>query len=122
MLSPSFHRPFARFLILLCLLTLQVQLLASSTMACKHARANGAALSCPLHMGASASADADKADSLLDCQKCALGLFLGCCHQLVSAYWPSPPPISHVKSARGPDHFYHFVPDRMIRPPISLQG
>jgi hypothetical protein len=109
-------------LILLCLFTLQAQLLASSTMACKHARTGSATLTCPLHMGMSVSVDADKAGSLLDCQKCALGVFLGGCHQLVSAYLPSPAPISHVKAARGPDHFYHFVPDRSIRPPISLQG
>lgn len=121
-LRPRFHRTSARVLILLCLFTLQAQLLASSTLVCKHARTGGATLTCPLHMGASAATGTDKVDSLLDCQKCALGVFLGCCHQLVSVYLPSPAPISHVKSARGPDHFYHFVPDRSIRPPISLQG
>jgi hypothetical protein len=70
----------------------------------------------------SASQGADKADSILDCQKCVLGLFLGGCQHMASTFPSSFLSISHVKVGEAPRRFYDFVPDRPNRPPISLKG
>lgn len=116
------HRSSARFLILLCFFALQMQLFASAAMACKHAGpADGASYSaCPVHKIQSSTLGADDQGLILDCQKCVLGLVFGGCHGTMPGLVTGPAEnISEDPSIRF-KHFYHFVPDRLFRPPISL--
>jgi hypothetical protein len=115
------HRPSTRILIVLCLLALQAQMVASSAMACKHSRMAGdqTVRVCPYHVGDSVPRGAGDTDEMLDCQKCVLGVFFGVHHPM--------PPASLVGVTSKPPlgagivfkHFYLFVPDRLYRPPIS---
>lgn len=117
------HRPRTRTLILLCLLALQAQMVASSAMACKHSRTAGdqTVSVCPFHDGDSAPRGAGDTDEMLDCQKCVLGLFFGVYHPMAPASSVGVTSISPVEAGIAFKHFYHFVPDRLYRPPISLR-
>lgn len=114
----------ARSIVLLCLLALQLQLFASSAIACRHTvDANDqSAAACVHHLGATISGDVDPADAMLDCQKCVLGLFFGVCHQVASASPAHYGVFRSVEVETGPKHFYRFIPDRSGRPPILLHS
>jgi hypothetical protein len=118
------HSSVHQFLVLLCALTLQLQLFASSAMTCKYAGTldDGTAISCPFHWVAPASQGIDNAGSMLDCQKCVLGFFLSGCHPIGSTYFSSFFRIPHIDVGGDLKHFYDFVPDWPDRPPISLQS
>lgn len=117
----TMHPGWARTLILLCLLALQTQLLASSAMGCEHSRApNGQTGDDCFHVGDSMPWGADGTDAMLDCQKCVLGLFFGVYHPMVPASSVGRASISPVEAGSGFTHYYLYVPDRLYRPPISL--
>lgn len=114
----------ARSLVLLCLFALQLQLFASSAIACKHAGAadEGIAQACAMHPGSSAPPGADDTDVMLDCQKCVLALVFGACYQITSASQVGLSIIPSIDVGNDLGHFYDFVLDAPDRPPISLQG
>ena len=120
----SVQRTSARFLILLCLLALQLQLFASFALACEHAGAvgDGTFGACPLHLGPSAPGGLDTIDAMPDCQKCVLGLSLAVYHQIAPASPVGLFGIPPIEAGSGPKHFYDFFSDRPDRPPISLQS
>jgi hypothetical protein len=123
LLTMMMHRSPTKALILLSLLALQMQLLASWTLPCEHPGAafSGEDNACPYHLVDDATPRAaDAASRVLDCQKCVLALIFGTYHPLSfvpSLGLPTPSPI---KSGSGFKHFYRFVPDRLYRPPILL--
>jgi hypothetical protein len=116
------HRSPTKALIVLCLLALQVQLLASSTLACKHFRMLDGRTNavCPYHGGHAAPRGADAVDGMLDCQKCVLALFFSAHHPMPLAPSLGLPLHSPIKAGSGIKHFYRFVPGRLFRPPILL--
>ena len=114
----------ARSLVLLCFFALQLQLFASSAIACKHAGAvdGGIAEACAMHPGGSAPSGVDDTDVMLDCQKCVLALVFGACYQMTSASQVGLSIIPSIDVGNDLGHFYHFVLDTPSRPPISLQS
>lgn len=118
------HRLSTRGLILLCLLALQLQIFASSAIACKHARmADEAGVpSCPFHLAGSTLQDFDGSAGMFDCQKCVLVVLFGVYHAVAPSFAVTVVGTSPIEAATNLTHFYHFVPDRLHRPPISLLG
>lgn len=118
------NRPWTRGLILLCLLALQMQMFASSAMACKHARLSGdaAVVACHFHSAASPLQNANGDADMLDCQSCVLALLLSGCHAVTPAFAVAVTGTSPIEAGTAVAHFYRFVLDRLHRPPISLLG
>jgi hypothetical protein len=115
----------ARAVLLLTLLVLQVQVLASVALGCRHAADGGldpvAGAVCPMHgvAGQVPSPDDPPPEPLLDCQKCAL-------HCAVAVYplanaSPMLPPVEGAgdPAARPEGHFYRFTPESFLKPPIG---
>jgi hypothetical protein len=123
---------FARIILLVCLLTLQLQTFAASTLSCRHA-ADGHAAHCPHAVGAgpvsltlpAASQDdsAPAASALLgECQKCMLDLCLVGALGLL----PQPPLMAGLTRSAptpGPEpYFYRYARDLWLKPPIMAVG
>lgn len=108
----------------MCLLALQMQVFASSAMACKHAWAADELETaiCPFHLADSPSQAADVSADMLDCQKCVLAILFGVYHAVDPSYGLTVTGVSPIEAASSLTHFYHFVPDGLHRPPISLLG
>lgn len=116
------QRLSSRLLILLCICILQLQLFASAAMACKHAPPPGdqTVNACPFHTDGAAPRGTADTSSLLDCQKCVLGLFFPLCQSPASADSIGLPEYSALEADSRFTHFYRFTPDLPYRPPISL--
>jgi hypothetical protein len=109
-------------IVLLSLITFQVQALAQVFLPCQHTTATKAA-DCPMHgvalQGDSGSRDATDRDDrqLLECVKCMLVLTLGSLQ-----VGPAPDSIRATRSVGDPpiprpDHFYRFFPEPPAHPP-----
>jgi hypothetical protein len=121
----SLTRCSNRLLILLLLFALQGQALAAVALACAHAQADvmqSQGPACPYHLASSPSAASDDhspEQNRFDCQKCSL---ISLCSvyfaQALSASAPSnaPKPIIEATPLR---HFYRFISDLALRPPIA---
>jgi hypothetical protein len=112
-----------RFLVLLILLLVQVQLYAAATLGCRHGSEPAAQASvavCPMHRASAADPPADQPDRPFDCQKCAL-------HCGVAAQ-SLPAPAAVLPQDLAPErpmliserHFYRFSPESPLRPPIAI--
>lgn len=118
------YRMSIKALILLCLLALQLQMFASSAMACKHARmADEAEVpNCPFHLAESIPRDFDGSTDIFDCQTCVLAALFGAYHAVAPSFAVAVDGTSPIEAVTNLTHFYHFVPDRLHRPPISSLG
>jgi hypothetical protein len=118
-----------RITVLICLLTLQLQVYAAEALACKHAgdfagetATDRLAAACP-HAGAgqqTALADADGAP--VKCQKCALEL---CVFSGLGVFGQPPNLVSLQPAPPTPAvqrHYYAFSPDPGKKPPIAFSG
>jgi hypothetical protein len=108
--------------VLLCLITFQVQALARVSLPCQHATATPAA-DCPMHgvafKGDSGSRDATDRDDRqsLECVKCTLVLALGSLQVAPAPDSIRPTPGSGDLPVPRTDHFYRFFPEPPARPP-----
>lgn len=133
-----------QMVLLICMLTFQLQIYAASTLSCRHAPeaaiytiSQGASegvverapTHCPHLVPVLATADAttasgdsgDAADpSLGDCQKCMLDL----CALGALGLLPQPPlmaePVRSMPSPRQQPHFYRYSVDLWSKPPILV--
>ena len=97
---------------------------ASSAMACEHARMGDEAEFpvCPYHLVGSAPQDVDGSADMIDCQKCVLAVLFGVYHSAAPAFAFTVIGASPIEVIANLTHFYHFVPERLHRPPIPLFG
>ena len=125
----------------LCLALFQVQLFAASTLGCLHDGGADRPAACPFHLAASDGADemVDDADAyspaskqavaestpadtdLLDCPKCALHLGLHHLRNTPTEVLAALPQGSEA-SPSPRLHFYRFVADLIIKPPIPADA
>lgn len=93
-------------------------------MACKYAPIGDKAAVpvCPYHPVESATQDVDGSADMVDCQKCLLAVLFGAYHCATPAFALTVFSASPVEAVTNLTHFYHFVPDRLQRPPIPLFG
>jgi len=111
-----------RLIAAMCLILFQVQLFAASTLGCLHDAGSAAAAGCPLHhadVGPAANANADSSGGLSHCAKCALSAGL---HHLAVIGVSALPGLSRLPAVHAtPDrHFYQYIPESFLRPPIAL--
>jgi len=128
-----------RLIVALCLVLFQVQLLAASTLGCRHDNRAAVSDGCPFHVPAQAdrvAADAATLDvtssvvtvvtmpadaDLLDCPKCALNLGLHYAVAVPVVTIASPP--QHANGQPSPElHFYRFSPKQTKKPPIPADS
>ena len=115
-------RALTRLVLLLTLLVLQAQVLASAALGCRHLTESeddaGAVAVCPMH-GQMAQQGAPEPEPLLDCQKCVLH-FAVAVHPLAAAAPVLPGAGSPGEPAGLPErHYYRFIPDSLLNPPIG---
>lgn len=126
------HR-LSRIILFICLLTLQLQVLAASTLSCLHADADTssrtlarAADHCPhLHQVVAAPADEtaeSAAPAFADCQKCVLDLCVSGALGVLSQPQLTAEPIRSTHISGREPHFYRFSIDLWSKPPISPRG
>ena len=114
----------ARVLIGLCLLLMQAQLFAASTLGCLHladpAAGGDAKAACPFHQAAAGNSDGQTAVAPLDCQKCVLHCAVGASGLLRATIDLPAPSAPDVPEAAPNRHYYSFSPDSFLRPPKSV--
>jgi hypothetical protein len=112
-------RGTASLAVVLCLLLMQAQLFAASTLGCRHL-IEGAPVTaaCAYHSGKTQAPGEAAEATVLDCQKCALHCAIGACAK------PSAAAVAEVRRSQ-PDpephpgrHFYRYAPEAAFRPPI----
>ena len=106
----------------MCLMLFQVQLFAASTLGCLHDAGNAAAAGCPLHhagLGPAVHADVNDSGAQPHCAKCALS---ACLHHLAVIGAGPLPGLSRLPPAHPAPHrhFYRYIPESVLRPPIPL--
>lgn len=121
-----------RIILVVCLLTLQLQAFAASTLSCRHA-SEGRVADCPHAIGAGLVASTpvaevgvdvvrETAPALGECQKCMLDLCLFSALGLL----PQPPVIAELARSAptpGPEpHFYRYALDLWLKPPITAMS
>ena len=115
-------RRIARILLTLCLLLVQAQLFASSVLGCRHAEdyrdGGDATTSCPFHLTAPDTATDQVPEPMSDCQKCALHCAFGVQGPMAAVVGLSAVPLRAAVEVALRGHFYHFSPDRFLKPPI----
>jgi hypothetical protein len=117
-------RGSARVLIGLCLLLMQAQLLAASTLGCLHladpAAGGDAKAGCSFHQAAAGISAGQAAVPPLECQKCALHCAVGTSGLLLTTIDFLGPLAPDVPEAAANRHYYSFSPDSFLRPPKSV--
>ncbi len=117
-------RGSARVLIGLCLLLMQAQLFAASTLGCLHladpAAGGDAKAGCPFHQAAGGNTDSQAAFTPLECQKCVLHCAVGASGLLRATIDLPALSTPDVPEAAPNRHYYSFSPDSFLRPPRSV--
>lgn len=122
------RRQTVRITLLVCLAMLQLQVYAAGTLMCQHAdhavpgSSGTLSAACP-HTGAAQQAEVvDVSEVQGDCQKCVLdlcvlgGFGLPAQHLGLASVPPSLPIPGEQR------HFYRFLPDPGLKPPIAISG
>jgi hypothetical protein len=116
--SPMHHsRKTARWIVLLCLLAFQAQVMAGIWLDCKHSKPTSEFADCTMHaVDRSADATVD-GDQPFKCAKCALAVAFGVIHGLPSATVTRALPTGSDQYMNPASFYYRFFPDRAARPP-----
>lgn len=123
------RRKWVQIALLICLVTLQLQVYAVNLLPCQHtggasshASTAGLAAACPHVVSVQQTASEDAGAAFGHCQKCALDL----CVFGGLALPPEQPTLAATRSAPytpgGQRHFYLFSPDPGLKPPIPISG
>jgi len=116
-------RAMVRVVVLLTLMVLQAQVLASLILGCRHGIDGGTlgqvAAACPMHLAVSGETGGAQDGALLDCHKCAL--HSGAAAPALPAPSSMAPPMlaQGLPGAVSERHFYRFSPESPLRPPIT---
>lgn len=110
----------SRWLVLLCLLAFQAQVLAGAWLPCRHVTPPPDVAACPMHGSGQATPSGIDGQQLFNCAKCALAVAIAVVHGLPSA-------IALLTFSAGSDHpaslaeFYDQIfPERTAPPPRHL--
>ena len=109
--------------VLLCLLALQAQSLASVSLSCLHEQSGGGTASpdCPWHQQtASHGNDTPGSTADLDCQRCALGCTVTACLPVPGGVCASLVTLNAPAARAAQLHYYRFNPENALRPPIPF--
>ncbi|WP_157174416.1 hypothetical protein [Thiocystis violascens] len=107
----------ARWIVLLCLLTFQAQVMAGIWLDCKNSNPTSDVADCPMHALDRSVDVAFDGEQLLKCAKCALAVAFGVIHGLPSATVVRMLPAGSDRHANPASVDYCFFPDRAARPP-----
>jgi len=117
MAGMSSRHTTSRVILALCLVLFQVQILAASSLGCRHER-SAPPVHCAHHLGVAGATTVDQAQGAppLGCIKC----------DLVDVLQPAAAPgmslasipYRSAASTRVPLHFYRHCPEPSLRPPI----
>ena len=110
-------RKTARWIVLLCLLAFQVQVMAGIWLDCKHANPTSEFADCPMHTLDRNTDTRGDGDQPFKCAKCALAFVFGVIHGLPSATVARALPASSDQHMNPASFYYRFFPDRAARPP-----
>jgi hypothetical protein len=116
------NRLWLRLIALFCLITVQVQAWAALAIPCGHSRLSAHVDSaCESHRSEPETQPPEHRFKLLDCHKCALGYALGVYHPTTSSIPVSLTLLTEPRFPGRDPHFYRFIPDPLLRPPIAAR-